>query len=214
MILNEMQIMARLLEEDPDQRIVIIPIIDAKTQFQPASIDLRLGTDFKVIKNVGFEFLDLLKEETGARLDIANYTERIQIPYNGKFVLHPEEFALGCTLEYVKLPRDIAGRLEGRSTWGRAGLQIHATAGFVDPGFSGSLTFELQNVGKVPIPLFPGLRVAQISFYALKDSKGSFIPYTEKPYHKYGGRVETVGALYYKEPEISILRKIHKEKRT
>lgn len=170
---------------------------------------MRLGTEFKIIKNVKFEYLDILKEEEEARLEVIDYTEDVRIPYNGKFVLHPREFVLGCTLEYIKLPNNIAGRLEGKSTWGRVGLQVHSTAGFVDPGFEGALTFELQNVGKVPIPLYPGLRVAQISLY---QSEESSIPYQKKAYSYYSRRYGLLGSSYYKLPEVDKIRKLHLRK--
>jgi dCTP deaminase len=192
MILSEIEVAMRMVDPDPERRIVITPIIDARAQFQPASFDLRLGTHFKIIRNVMFEYLDALRDP-----------EEV-----GRFVLQPTEFALGCTLEYYKLPNDIAGRLEGRSSWGRVGLQIHSTAGFVDPGFEGVLTFELQNVGKVPIPLYPGIRVAQISFYYAGESA---IPYKEKAYSKYSGKSGTVGSLYYKDVEFEVLRRILSE---
>ena len=210
-LLNEIQIIQRMVDTDEERQLIITPIINAKEQFQPTSVDLRLGTEFKIIKNVKFAFLDPLKDIEEIKLDVINYTEDIQISFNGTFILHPHEFVLGSTLEYIKLPRDLAGRLEGKSTWGRVGLQIHSTAGFVDPGFDGSLTFELLNVGKVPIPLFPGLRVAQISFYQSADS---FIPYKEKAYTFYSGRPGTVGSLYYKLPEFKVFRKIHRKKKT
>jgi dCTP deaminase len=208
MILSEIEVAMRMVDPDPERRIVITPIIDARAQFQPASFDLRLGTHFKIIRNVMFEYLDALRDPEEVGRDVERYTEDVHIPPDGKFVLHPNEFALGCTLEYVKLPNDIAGRLEGRSSWGRVGLQIHSTAGFVDPGFEGVLTFELQNVGKVPIPLYPGIRVAQISFYYAGESA---IPYKEKAYSKYSGKSGTVGSLYYKDVEFEVLRRILSE---
>lgn len=206
MVLSEMQILRKMTEEDLDKRLTITPIIDVEEQFQPTSVDLRLGTEFMVVRNARFEFLDLLKSPDEAKLEAGRYIEYIRIRPDGRFVLHPREFALACTLEYVRLPRGIAGRLEGKSTWGRVGLQIHSTAGFVDPGFRGSLTYELQNVGKAPIPLFPGLRLAQISFY---ETEETYIPYTKKAYHHYAGRPGLIGSLYYKMSDFNQLRRIH-----
>lgn len=189
MILNELQITKRMLDEYPKRRIILTPIIDAQQQFGPSSIDLRLGTRFKVVMNTRYTHIDPLSDEENIRR--ATYTGDVYIGPLKSFVLHPGEFALGSTLEFIKLPHDIAARLEGRSTWGRLGLQIHSTAGFVDPGFRGALTFELQNAGKVPISLYAGMRVAQISFYQSEESQ---LPYWRKQYAKYGDKMGTVGS--------------------
>jgi dCTP deaminase len=149
--------------------------------------------------------MDPLNDEERIKREVAIYTEDIQIRALKSFVLHPGEFALGSTLEFIRLPNDIAARLEGRSTWGRLGLQIHSTAGFVDPGFSGSLTFELQNMGKVPLSLYAGMRVAQISFYSSEESR---IPYDKKRFSKYGGKMGTVGSKYSDDPEFKMFRKL------
>lgn len=208
MILNELQIINRMLDEDPKHRIILTPIIDAEQQFGPSSIDLRLGTRFKVVKNTRYTHMDPLSEEEQIKRNIAIYTEDVYIKPLKYFVLHPGEFALGSTLEYIKLPNDIAARLEGRSTWGRLGLQIHSTAGFVDPGFSGSLTYELQNAGKVPIMLYAGIRVAQVSFYQSEESQ---IPYGKKKFTKYGDKMGTVGSKYDEDPEFGMFRKLKKK---
>jgi dCTP deaminase len=115
------------------------------------------------------------------------------------FVLHPGEFALASTLEFICLPDDIAGRLEGRSTWGRLGLQIHATAGFVDPGFRGSLTFELINSGKLPIKLSPGLRLGQICFFRVHEVQ---VNYKMKKRSKYADQTGVVPCKAPEEPEV------------
>ncbi len=208
MLLNEMAIFERLINKNPKKQLVITPIIDAEEQFQGSSFDLRLGGEFRVLKISKFEFLDILKEPEEAIAEIKKYTDHYRIPYNGKFILHPGSFALGCTLEYIKMPADLAGRLEGKSTWGRVGLEIHSTAGFVDPGFEGCLTFELQNVGKLPIPLYPGVRVAQICFY---ETEETYIPYTQKSTSSYGGRPGLIDSKYYKMKELKVLRLTHKK---
>lgn len=207
MILNELQIIKRMLDKNPKRRIILTPIINAEQQFGPSSIDLRLGTRFKVVKNTRYTHMDPLSDEEEIKKNIAIYAEDVYIKPLKYFVLHPQEFALGSTLEYIRLPNDIAARLEGRSTWGRLGLQIHSTAGFVDPGFSGSLTFELQNVGKVPISLYAGIRVAQICFY---ESEESQIPYSKKKFTKYGDKMDVLGSKYDEDPEFDMFRKIKK----
>jgi len=203
-ILNERQILERLTHPDPEKRLVVTPILAPEQQFGPSSLDVRLGPDFKVVRTSRLTHLDPLKDPADIEADVSRYTENIVTQPGEPFVLHPGEFALASTLEFIRLPNDIAARLEGRSTWGRLGLEVHATAGFVDPGFSGALTFELKNSGQVPLPLYAGLRIAQLCFFLL--SEPSQLPYAAKRYTKYAGRTGTVGSQYFKDPEYAALR--------
>ncbi len=127
---------------------------------QPASVDLRLGGSFRVFHNHRTSAIDLRSPPT-------NLTEQIDVEDGETFVIHPGEFCLGRTLEYVELPDDIVARIEGKSSLGRLGLIVHATAGFCDPGWKGTLTLELNNLTRVPIKLCPGLPIAQLSFMEL-----------------------------------------------
>ena len=127
---------------------------------QPASIDLRLGDSFRVFHNHRASAIDLRDPPTGL-------TEEVVIDGDESFVIHPGEFCLGRTLEWVELPDDIVARIEGKSSIGRLGLIVHATAGFCDPGWRGTLTLELNNLTRVPIKLYPGLLIAQLSFMGL-----------------------------------------------
>jgi dCTP deaminase len=145
----------RLVDEG---RIVIDPW-DASL-VQPASVDLRLGDSFRVFHNHRVTAIDL-------REPPRNLTEEVVVPEGVPFAIHPGEFVLGRTLEHVELPDDIVARIEGKSSLGRLGLIVHATAGFVDPGFRGSLTLEITNLTRVPIKLYAGLLIAQLSFMAL-----------------------------------------------
>jgi dCTP deaminase len=204
-LLTEKQILSRLIRRDKS-RIVVTPILDIRNQIQPSSLDLRLGTEFAVVRSPRIRCLDILQgDEKAAEADIVRYLERFHISPEEEFVLHPHDFALGCTLEYIRLPFDIAARLEGKSTWGRLGLQIHSTAGFVDPGFEGALTFELQNVGRVPIPLYPAMRVAQICFYEVEESS---ISYMKKALTSYGGDPGLVTSKYFRLPDLDNLKRI------
>jgi dCTP deaminase len=142
----------RLVDEG---RIVIDPWDPELVQ--PASVDLRLGSSFRVFHNHRTSAIDLREPPT-------NLTEEISAEM---FVIHPGEFVLGVTEEYVELPDDIVARIEGKSSLGRLGLIVHATAGFVDPGFKGTLTLEITNLTRVPIKLYPGLLIAQLSFMTL-----------------------------------------------
>jgi dCTP deaminase len=127
---------------------------------QPASIDLRLGDSFRVFHNHRATAIDL-------RDPPSNLTEEVVMPDGEAFVIHPGEFCLGRTLEWVQIPNDVVARIEGKSSLGRLGLIVHATAGFCDPGFEGTLTLELNNLTRVPIRLYPGLPIAQLSFMTL-----------------------------------------------
>ena len=127
---------------------------------QPASVDLRLGDSFRVFHNYRASAIDL-------RDPPENLTEEVVVADDESFVIHPGEFCLGRTLEWVELPDDIVARIEGKSSLGRLGLIVHATAGFCDPGWQGTLTLELNNLTRVPIVLAPGLRIAQLSFMML-----------------------------------------------
>jgi dCTP deaminase len=127
---------------------------------QPASVDLRLGDSFRVFHNHRASAIDL-------RSPPENLTEEVVVPESEPFVIHPGEFCLGRTLEWIELPDDIVARIEGKSSLGRLGLIVHATAGFCDPGWRGTLTLELNNLTRVPIRLYPGLPIAQLSFMSL-----------------------------------------------
>jgi dCTP deaminase len=173
----------RLVEE---QRIRIEPWDPAMVQ--PASVDLRLGTSFRVFHNHRLPAIDLAEPPTGV-------TEHVQIEDSASFVIHPGEFVLGSTVEWVELPNDIVARIEGKSSLGRLGLIVHATAGFVDPGFSGTLTLEVTNLTRIPIELWPGLPIAQLSFMALDAP-------AERPYghpdlgSHYHGQVDATESRY------------------
>ncbi|MGN6372624.1 MAG: dCTP deaminase, partial [Solirubrobacteraceae bacterium] len=145
----------RLIE---DGRIKIDPWDPGMVQ--PASLDLRLGDSFRVFHNHKVTAIDLREPPT-------NLTEQIKVSDGEPFVIHPGEFCLGRTLEHVELPDDIVARIEGKSSLGRLGLIVHATAGFCDPGWRGTLTLELNNLTRVPIKLYPGLLIAQLSFMGL-----------------------------------------------
>jgi dCTP deaminase len=153
-VLSDATIM-RLIAE---RRIVIDPW--DQTMVQPASVDLRLGDSFRVFHNHKVTAIDL-------RDPPRNLTEQIDVQGEEPFVIHPGEFCLGRTLEHVELPDDIVARIEGKSSLGRLGLIVHATAGFCDPGWKGTLTLELNNLTRVPIRLYPGLPIAQLSFMTL-----------------------------------------------
>ncbi len=124
---------------------------------QPSSVDLHLYSEFLVFRNSRRPYIDVREPQS-------DLTDLIRVDAGEAFILHPGEFVLGSTSEIVGIPDDLVGRLDGKSSLGRCGLMIHSTAGYVDPGFVGRLTLELSNVANLPIALYPGMRIAQISF--------------------------------------------------
>ena len=174
----------RLLAE---RRIVIDPLDESF--IQPASVDVRLDNTFLAFRR-----------HTTSDIDPWNVRDDLMEPYSvpegQPFILHPGEFALGTTLERLTLPDDVVARIEGKSSLGRLGLLIHATAGFVDPGWTnGQITLELSNVAPLPIRLWPGMKIAQFSFMQMDAA-------SERPYghpelgSKYQGQSGPVASRY------------------
>ncbi len=162
-------------EELAAGRIVIDPLDDKA--IQPSSVDLHCDSLFRVFRNDTTPFIDPKEPQE-------DLTELVDVAEGGAFILHPGEFVLGSTLERVALPDDLVARLEGKSSLGRLGLLIHSTAGFVDAGWDGHLTLELSNVANLPIALYPGMKIGQISFLRMTTA-------AERPYGS-----STVGSKY------------------
>jgi dCTP deaminase len=168
-------------------RIVIDPYDEAMVQ--PSSVDVRVDNRFRVFHNARYPFIDV-------RQPMDDLTELVQVEDGEPFILHPGEFVLGQTLERVTLPNDLVARLEGKSSLGRLGLLIHSTAGFVDSGFSGNLTLELSNVANLPITIYQGMPIGQISFMRMDGP-------VERPYgsdragSKYQGQAEPTPSRFY-----------------
>jgi dCTP deaminase len=150
-----------LREQLASGRIVIEPLDESL--IQPSSIDVRISHLFRVFRNHTAPVIDVKQDQTAL-------TELVEIPVDEHgvgteaFMLHPGEFVLGSTLERVAVPDDLVGRVEGKSSLGRLGLLIHSTAGFIDAGFDGHITLELANVASLPITLYPGMKIGQVSF--------------------------------------------------
>jgi dCTP deaminase len=170
-----------------DGRIVIDPLDEAA--IQPSSVDLRVDRYFRVFRNDTTPYID-------PKLPQENLTELVEVAGDGAFILHPGEFVLGSTAERVKLADDMVARLEGKSSLGRLGLLIHSTAGFVDAGWDGYLTLELSNVANLPIAIYPGMKIGQISFLQMTTA-------AERPYgsdstgSKYQGQRGPTPSRYY-----------------
>jgi dCTP deaminase len=153
---------------DPESQFAITPIIDPELQFDRASVDLRLGPDMIVTRRAtGLALFDPARVEEVAE-HLRDYQDYLRRPMGSAFYLHPGEFVIARTLEYVTLPDNLSAQALGRSSWGRLGLLI-ATATMVQPGFRGTITLELSNVGRVPIVLYVGVRIAQIALHEVND---------------------------------------------
>jgi dCTP deaminase len=156
---------------------------------QPSSIDVRVDRSFRVFHNNRYAFIDV-------RQPMEDLTELVEIEDGRPFILHPGEFVLGQTLERLTLPDDLVARLEGKSSLGRLGLLIHSTAGFVDSGFSGNLTLELSNVANLPITIYHGMPIGQLSFMRMDGP-------VDRPYgsretsNKYQGQTEPTPSRFY-----------------
>src|SRR5919108_2370794 len=145
-------------EEVAAGRIVIDPFDDAMVQ--PGSIDVRVGNAFRVFRNSRYAYIDVKQA-------MDDLTELVTVEGEEPFILHPGEFVLGVVMERISLPSDIVASLDGKSSLGRLGLVVHQTAGIVDAGFDGHITLELANMANLPITVYPGMRIAQISFMTL-----------------------------------------------
>jgi dCTP deaminase len=174
-------------EEIAAGRIRIEPFDAALVQ--PSSVDVRVDRRFRVFHNARYPYIDV-------RRPMDDLTELVEVTGDEPFILHPGEFVLGQTLERVTLPDDLVARLEGKSSLGRLGLLIHSTAGFVDSGFSGNLTLELSNVANLPITIYHGMPIGQISFMRMDGP-------VERPYGseatgaKYQGQTEPTASRFH-----------------
>ena len=152
--------------------IVVEPLDD--NAIQPASIDLRLDDTFRI-------FIVTTRHYVDVREPVDDLTELVTITHDQPFILQPGAFCLAATLETITLPDDLVARVDGRSSLGRLGLLVHATAGYVDPGWTGKLTLELSNQSQMPIALYYGMRISQISFFTLSSP-------VDRPYGSLGLR--------------------------
>lgn len=167
----------RLKLEPYDERLV-----------QPASVDVRLDRKFLVFRNTKRAFIDVKQPAD-------DLMELVEVGPDEPMFLHPHEFVLGSTVERVEVPTDVVGRLEGRSSVGRLGIVIHSTAGFIDPGYAGHITLEISNLANLPIALYPGMRIGQLSFVQMTTPADH--PYGPARRSKYQGQaLPTASRLY------------------
>ena len=183
MVLSDQTIRSQLA----DGRIGIDPYDESL--LQPSSVDVRVDRYFRVFRNSRYPFIDVKQAQE-------ELTELVEIE-DEPFILHPGEFVLGSTLERIRLPDDLVARLDGKSSLGRLGLLIHSTAGFIDPGWDGHVTLELSNVANLPITIYHGMKIGQISFVQMTEP-------ADQPYgsgglgSKYQGQKGPTPSRYWK----------------
>ena len=164
-------------------RLVIDPFDPSLVQ--PSSVDVRVSSQFRVFHNNRQPYIDV-------RRPLEDLTDVVVMSGDEPFILHPGEFVLGSTLERVAIPDDLVARLEGKSSLGRLGLLIHSTAGYIDPGWDGQITLELSNVARLPVTIYPGMPIGQISFLTLTTP-------VDQPYRgKYQGQSGPTASEYHK----------------
>src|SRR5579883_3228804 len=167
-------------------KIKITPSLPPE-QFGSCSVDFRLGNEFSVFEHSKHAYIDL-KEKTA----IQDLMRTITVAAGEPFILQPREFALAITEESLDLDDDVLGRLEGRSSLGRIGIIVHGTAGLFDPGWTGKATLELSNLGRMPVALYPGMRICSFTFEQL--SSPSSVPYRKKLGNKYAGQTRPLAS--------------------
>src|ERR671919_248956 len=180
----------RTIREEIDSGRIDIDPFDPSC-VQPSSVDLHVDAVFRVFHNARYPFIDVKRP-------MEDLTEVVEVKGDDPFILHPGEFVLGATRERIRLPEDLVARLEGKSSLGRLGLLIHSTAGYVDPGWKGNLTLELSNVANLPIALYRGMKIGQISFFKMSSA-------VERPYgsrelgSKYQGQSSPTESQFYRD---------------
>jgi dCTP deaminase len=177
MILSDRDIKSALLSK----KVIIKPAPDLESQLGSCLLDLRLGNSFRVFNHSKTPYLDPQNPET-----LKDVTSEITVKDNESFTMHPGEFVLAMTMEYIEMPDDLTGHLEGRSSIGRLGIVVHSTAANIECGFRGNITLELANMGRIPVMLHPGMRICSLSFMQLTSP--AEIPYYKKKSAKYVGQ--------------------------
>lgn len=203
MILSDRDIKAKIaaghivIESEKDDHFINI---------NASSMDLRLGKHFKIYEHAKVPFLDPLNPE-----GFKDMTKLITIENEGEpFIVQPGEFVLAVTHEKIKIANDLVARVEGRSSLGRLGIIVHSTAGFVDAGFEGTITLEITNINRMPVALYPGMRVCQLAFETM--SSEAEVPYYAKATSKYQGQIMPQESMISVDPELRIARGLYLDK--
>ncbi len=188
MILSDRDIMAALEQG----RIRITPTPDLTAQLGSVSVDFRLGTTFMVFEHSRHSFIDPRQPQS-----IGEAMRTIEVEEDEAFIMQPGDFALASTMESLELPDDLLGRLEGRSSIARLGITVHSTAAVFEPGWVGTATMELSNLGRMAVALYPGMRICAFSFETV--SSPVMTPYRAKRNNKYAGQVTPRASLLAEE---------------
>ena len=199
----------RLRHGELENRLVVSPLLDADSQVKvgQASVDVRLGFEFCLVSPSSTGSIDELNSQ-GIPPDFSSLYRREYVPFGASITIHPHQFMLAQTLEYLRFPRDLMAYVVGRSTWGRLGL-IVATAVGIHPGFAGSLTLELRNLGETPLTLYPGQTIAQLFIHEVVDGDGQ--PAKGDATHaQYAGTVDMIPQKISSNPTYTILEKLKK----
>ena len=182
MVLSDVDIRRYIAEG----KIKITPELPPE-QFGSCSVDFRLGSEFSIFQHSRHAFIDLREKRA-----IEELMEPVKVADGEPFILQPREFVLAITEERLELADDVLGRLEGRSSLGRIGIIVHGTAGLFDPGWAGNATLELSNLGRMPVALYPGMRICSFTFEQLSSPVS--VPYYKKPGNKYAGQTKPLAS--------------------
>ncbi len=171
--------------------ISITPMPDMAVQLGACSVDLRLANEFRVFERTRNAFID-----PRGVIDWDSFSRVVRVEDDQPFIMHPQEMVLAGTVEEIRLPADVLGRLEGRSSLGRLGIIVHGTAPLFYPGFSGHAVLELGNIGPMPVALYPGMRICSFTFERLTSP-------SSRPYSgKYSGQSGPVGSRLQRDDEM------------
>lgn len=188
-----------LLSRSSGERLRVIPLINVGEQIKGSVMDVRLGHNFEVFQSLIHSNIDVVELEGNRRPD----SFEVEIDRLQGLPVLPGQFVLGHTLEYIKLPNNVAAQIEGRSSFARLGIQVHMTANLVEAGFDGCLTLEIHNNGPSTVVLYPGMRIAQLRFFLLAREAGSTY---SRPTNKYRGQLSQNKTKQFSDPEVGIFR--------
>lgn len=188
MILSDRGIRKALKEK----RIVISPAPNLSVQLGTCSVDLRLGNVFRVFEHSKIPYIDPSKKDYTNEV-----TKKVTVKKGQDFIMQPGDFALAVTLENVKIPDNLMGRLEGRSSLGRIGIVVHSTASIFDAGWNGKCVLELGNLGRMAVKLTPGMRICSMSFEELTSPVEK--PYSKRNNAKYKNQKEPTESRYHED---------------
>jgi dCTP deaminase len=196
MVLSDREIV-KALEEG---RIRIDPAPDLSSQLGSVSVDFTLGHTFMVFEHSRHSFIDPRQPQS-----IGDAMRTIEVDEDEPFIMQPGDFALASTVEVLELPDDLLGRLEGRSSIARLGITVHSTAAVFEPGWVGTATMELSNLGRMAVALYPGMRICAFSFETV--SSPVMTPYRKKLNAKYAGQMSPRASLLSEENRLEAAQK-------